>query len=214
MKLKKDKQCVVASGFLRSGNKNIHRRKYGNKVWSRDWSNGHSEMPHWKIQPIYIKLQNPDNIADAKKYFLTGAWYSCLLRGSARAWQIQRWMLTANHWIENRVTIGGVRERIEGAEGVWIPIRTTIPTNQSSQGLNTHPKTTHEQTHGSSCICSREWMALLCTRGRRSPVKAQHAFPTSSVRECQGEEVGRSGWTAGEHPHRRRRMGHVMGIYG
>jgi hypothetical protein len=29
---------------------------------------------------------------------LTGARYSCFLRDSARAWQIQRWMLTANNW--------------------------------------------------------------------------------------------------------------------
>jgi len=41
------------------------------------------------------------------------------------------------------VPVGGVRERIEGAEGVCNPIRTTIPTNQSSQGLNHYPKTTH-----------------------------------------------------------------------
>jgi len=37
------------------------------------------------------------------------------------------------------VPIGGVRERIEGAEGAYNPIRTTIATNQSSQGLNNHP---------------------------------------------------------------------------
>jgi hypothetical protein len=29
---------------------------------------------------------------NAKKCLLTGYWYSCLLRGSVRAWQIQRWM--------------------------------------------------------------------------------------------------------------------------
>jgi len=37
MKLKKNKdQRVDASDFLRRGNKNTHRRKYGGKVWSRD----------------------------------------------------------------------------------------------------------------------------------------------------------------------------------
>jgi len=45
-----------------------------------------------------------------------------------------------------------LEERIEGDEGVCNPIRTAIPTNQSSQGLNHHPKSTHEQTHGSRCI--------------------------------------------------------------
>ena len=37
---------------------------------------------------------NLDTIADANKSLLTGAWYSCLLRGSASAWLIQRWMYT------------------------------------------------------------------------------------------------------------------------
>jgi len=35
--------------------------------------------------PAHIQPPNPDNIADAKKYMMTGAWYSCLPRGSARA---------------------------------------------------------------------------------------------------------------------------------
>jgi hypothetical protein len=28
---------------------------------------------------------------------LTGAWYSCLLRDSTSAWQIQKWMLAVIH---------------------------------------------------------------------------------------------------------------------
>jgi len=79
----------------------------------------------------------------------------CLLRGIARAWQIQKQMLAANHWTENGVPAGGVRESIEGAEGVFYPTRRTIPTNQSSHGLNHHPKSTDGQTHGSNCIRSR-----------------------------------------------------------
>jgi hypothetical protein len=39
-------------------------------------------------------------------------------------------MLSVNHWIEQRVPKGGVRERTEVPEGVYIPIgRTTISTN-------------------------------------------------------------------------------------
>jgi len=57
-------------------------------------------------------------------------------------------MLAANHGTENGVSIGGVRERIEGDEGACNPIRTTIPTNH-------YPKTIRGQTHGPSCICSR-----------------------------------------------------------
>jgi len=44
MKLKKkDDQSVDASLLLKRGNKNIHRRGYGGKAWSRDWRNNHSE---------------------------------------------------------------------------------------------------------------------------------------------------------------------------
>jgi len=46
---------------------------------------------------------------------------------------------------------------IEGAEGACNPIRTTMPTNQCSQGLNYRPKSTEGQTHDSSCICSNGW---------------------------------------------------------
>jgi len=96
-------------------------------------------------------------------------------------------MLAANHWTENKVPIGGVRERIEGAEGNCNPIRTTIPTNQSSQGLNHYPKI-HGQIHGSSCI----------TNGRRSPWTCQ-GCTHPSVEECQGWEIGRVGWLGWEN---------------
>jgi hypothetical protein len=40
-------------------------------------------------------------------------------------------MLPDNNWTGHRVPNGGVRERTEGAEGVFNPIgRTTISTNQ------------------------------------------------------------------------------------
>jgi len=45
MKLKKkDNQSVGASVLLKRGNKNIHRRRYGDKVWSRD-------CPTWGSSP-------------------------------------------------------------------------------------------------------------------------------------------------------------------
>jgi len=59
---------------------------------------------------------NPDTIADAKKFLLTGAWYSCPLRGSARAGPIQMLMYTAKHWTELRDPNGDIRERTVGAE--------------------------------------------------------------------------------------------------
>ena len=94
--------------------------------------------------PVHIQLLNPDPITDANKSLQTGAWYSCLLRGSASAWQIQTWMLTAIHWAGHRVPDGGARERTQGAEGVCSPIGgTTISTNQTPypELLETKPPT-------------------------------------------------------------------------
>ena len=75
---------------------------------------------------------NPDTFVDANKCLLTGAWYSSLLNE-------------------------GARERTPGEE-VYSPIGgTTIWTSQYpqiSQGLNYQPKSTHGETHGSSCPLS------------------------------------------------------------
>jgi len=104
--------------------------------------------------------------------------------------QIQGGKLAVNQWTENGVSTGGVRERTEGAEGVCNCIRTTKPTNQSSQGLNHHPKTTHWQTHGSSCISSRGWP---CWAPMGGEVLGSAKAWCPSVGECQGGEVGRGG---------------------
>jgi hypothetical protein len=74
-----------------------------------------------------------DISVDAKKCMLAGAWYSCLLRASARAWHINtEMMLTANHWTDHEVPNGGVRERTEGTEVVYNPLGgTTISTKQT-----------------------------------------------------------------------------------
>jgi hypothetical protein len=48
---------------------------------------GIQRLPYPAIHPIYrheTQKPNPDTIADDKKYLLTGALYSCLLRGFAR----------------------------------------------------------------------------------------------------------------------------------
>jgi hypothetical protein len=72
---------------------------------------------------------------------------ACLLRGSASAWQIQRWMLSANHWIEHRIPNEGARARTEGAEGAYSPIGgTTIWKNQYPQSFQ-EPESTHGGTH-------------------------------------------------------------------
>jgi hypothetical protein len=112
-----------------------------------------------------MQTPNLDTVADAKKYLLTGAWYSCILRGSARSWPIQMQICTAKHWTECGDPSGEVRARTVGAEGVCNLIgRTTISTNQipqSSQGLDHQPKS----THGSSWICSRGFPSLALLGG-------------------------------------------------
>jgi hypothetical protein len=133
---------------------------------------------------------------NAKKCRLTGAWYSYLLRGSARAWKIQRQMLSANHWSEHGIPNGGVRERTEGAEGVSNPLgRTTISINQlpqSSQGLNCQPNSTHWVTHSSSCVCIRWWPCLASMGGEALGPVMMAQCP--SVGECQDREVGVGKW--------------------
>ena len=62
------------------------------------WDSSHTHLP------------NPVTIVTANKGYLTGARYSCLLRGSASAWQRQKLMLTANQWTNHRVPNGGARE--------------------------------------------------------------------------------------------------------
>jgi hypothetical protein len=121
-------------------------------------------------------------------------WYSCLLRGSASASQIQRWIFTATHWTEHRVPNEGARESTQGSEGVCSSIGgTTIWTNQylqSSQRLNHQWKKTHGITHGSSYICSRGWPSQSSMgRGALGPVKVL----CPSVGEYQGREVGVGG---------------------
>jgi hypothetical protein len=97
--------------------------------------------------PSHLQTPNPDTIADAKKCLLTGAGYSCPLRGSARVWPIQIWLHSAKHRTEHRDPNGEVRARTKVAEGVCHPIgRTTVSTNQtpqSSKRLNYQPKSTH-----------------------------------------------------------------------
>jgi hypothetical protein len=78
-------------------------------------------------------------------------------------------MLIAIHWTDQGFTNVRVRERTEGTEGVCNPIgRTTISINQipqSSQGLNYQPRSTHGETHGSICVCSRRWPFLALMEG-------------------------------------------------
>ena len=117
---------------------------------------------------------------DANKCLLTGAWYSCHPRGSNSAWQIQRWMPSANHWTEHKVPNGGARERAKRSlQPLW-------RNNNMKQPVPLEPKSTHGGTHGSSFICSRGWLLW-----RRGPL-----FWEGSLSQYRGmlEEGSRSGW--------------------
>jgi hypothetical protein len=133
--------------------------------WGETEGKSNQRLPHQGIRPT--QSPNLDTVVDAKKCLLTGAWYSCLLKGSATACPIQMWMLIAIHGTEERVINGWVKGNTEGAEGVCNSIgRTTISTNQipakSSQELNHQPKS----THGVICramIGSLFWLNEACS---------------------------------------------------
>ena len=113
------------------------QKKCRNKEWSRGWRKGHPETAPPR-DPSHLQTPNLDTIADAKKHLVTGAWYSCPLRGSARACSIQIQMLAANYQTEHWDSNGGVRGRTEGAEGVCNSIRrTTIWINQKRTRMRT-----------------------------------------------------------------------------
>jgi hypothetical protein len=73
--------------FLERGT-NTHGSKYGDNPWNRYWKKGHPETVPVE-DSSHIQTPNPETIVDGKKYMLSGAWYRCLMRGSARFWQIQ-----------------------------------------------------------------------------------------------------------------------------
>ena len=96
-------KSIDASVLLRRGNKTLKRGNMETKSRAETEGKATQRLPYLGIRPIYRhqtqKLLWIPRSADR-------TWYSCLLRGSARAWQIQRWMLAANHWTENRVPNG------------------------------------------------------------------------------------------------------------
>jgi hypothetical protein len=121
-----------------------------------------------------------------------------VIQGFARAWQIQRWMLSANHWTKHYFPNG---ERTEGAEDVCNPIgKRTISTNQtpqSSQGLKHQWRRTHGGIHGSSHICSRRWA---CQKSIEGEALGTMKAWCPSIGEFEWGEVGEGGWVCGATP--------------
>ena len=105
-------------------------------------------LPHLGIHTHNTTYQTQTLLCVCQQDF---AWYEPdLLRGSASAWQIQKWMLTVICLMEYRAPSKGARESTQGAEGVCSPIGgTTIWTNQYPQSSLSWCV--------SNCICSRGW---------------------------------------------------------
>jgi hypothetical protein len=125
---------------------------------------------------------------------LSGAWYSCLLRGSARAWQIQTKCSQSTMGLSRGFQWRSLRKDWRIWQGLQPHRKNKINQPdpcQNIQRLNHQPKSSLEETHGSSCICSRGW-SCRASVGREdlSPVKAQ----CPSVGECQGGKLGVGGW--------------------
>jgi hypothetical protein len=71
----------ILRSFL-EGKQNTHGRSYRDKVWSKDGRKDHPEIASPE-NPSHKQPLNLDTRADANKSLLTGALYSCLLRGFA-----------------------------------------------------------------------------------------------------------------------------------
>jgi hypothetical protein len=122
---------------------------------------------------------------------LTEACYCCLLRVSAKAWQVQRWRLTVNHWTEPRVQMEELEKRPKELRTHGANNNVNWPDLQSSQGLDHQPKNTHGATHGSGCICGR---GCPCWTSVGGEALGPESVQCPSVGECQGRRRGVGRW--------------------
>jgi hypothetical protein len=81
---KKGDQSVGASVLLRRGNKILMGGDTETKCGAETEEKAIQRL-HPPGDPSNIKSPNPDTIMDTKKCLLTGAGYSCPIRGSASA---------------------------------------------------------------------------------------------------------------------------------
>ena len=80
------------------------------------WSKGHPETVLPRDSP-YKQSRNPNTTMDYKKCIPKGICHGCLWRGPARALQIQRQMLAANHW--SGCGLAPPMEELEGFTAPW-----------------------------------------------------------------------------------------------
>jgi hypothetical protein len=84
MKLKKkEDQSVHTSVLLTRGNKILTGANKETKCGEETEGEDIQRLPYLGNYPIYS--HQTQTLVDNKKCLLTGAWYTCLLRGSARA---------------------------------------------------------------------------------------------------------------------------------
>jgi hypothetical protein len=88
--------------LLRRGNKIPMEGVTETKFRAEDEGTTIQRLPHLGTSS-HKQPPNPDTMADTNSSLLTGAWYNCLLRAFASAWQIQKWMLTIILWTEHKV---------------------------------------------------------------------------------------------------------------
>jgi len=118
-------------------------------------------------------------------------------------------MLASNHWTERGLRVG-IRERIEGAEGACNPIRTTIPTNQSFQGLNHSPRRLYmDRRMAPAAYLARD--GLLGTNVSRSPWSYQ--CMTLRCRGMWGQGDGNGGGWGEGTPLQKKVQGMRLGAY-
>ena len=145
--------------------KNTHGRSYRDKFCSWDQSMGHPETAP-PSDPSHNQQPNADTIAYASKILLKEPWYSCLLLGYARAFQIQKWLLTVTYWMEYWEPNEGAREKYPKE----IKESATLYLEQQYELIST------PRAFESSCICSRRWSNWSSFR-RESPWSCKLYMP-------------------------------------
>ena len=67
---------------------------------------------------FHLQIPNPENIADTKKYLLTGAWYSCPLRGSFSTSSVHVLRLLPTTRLRPETPMRELGEGLKGLKGI------------------------------------------------------------------------------------------------
>jgi hypothetical protein len=109
--------------LLKRGSKEFMGGKWRQSVeqWLKERPS--KDCPIWEYIPYTVTKHR--YYCQCQEVHTDRSLLSYFLRSSARAWQIQKQILTNNYWtvhgVPNGVSNGGVRERTEGAKQVCNP---------------------------------------------------------------------------------------------